>query len=264
MPSVGVPRMWMHRVLGMRHRLGLLGKAEAGCPWPHAGGEAPRASPPVDTWPAGVPRAQAEARRFLGALAQRCQGGGGALVSAAQLYALADALELAVPDTPAFIAELNDAGAPRGAAACAPHGPARPRSFWARSQAGRAGGGSTPVTLHVLPSKVQCMGMWTHAGFRAVEHEAGLSVNGWRGLLCMLWVQWPILAQSLAPGNYLRHGGAAQASSSRRATACTRCSARLAPRRRHRRPRRSASAGPHDVREAVFDVAQCILARSMV
>lgn len=54
---------------------------------------------------------QAEARRFLGALAKRCQLSGSALVSTAQLFALADDLELAVPNMSDLIAELNDAGA---------------------------------------------------------------------------------------------------------------------------------------------------------
>lgn len=54
---------------------------------------------------------QAEARRFLSALAKRCQVSGSALVSTAQLFSLADHLELAVPDMSGLIAELNDAGA---------------------------------------------------------------------------------------------------------------------------------------------------------
>ncbi|KAK9914958.1 hypothetical protein WJX75_002939 [Coccomyxa subellipsoidea] len=53
---------------------------------------------------------QKEARRFLGALAKRCQLAGSNLVTTAQLYALADDLDLAVPDTGAFIGELNEAG----------------------------------------------------------------------------------------------------------------------------------------------------------
>ncbi|EIE22419.1 hypothetical protein COCSUDRAFT_56102 [Coccomyxa subellipsoidea C-169] len=52
-----------------------------------------------------------EARRFLGALAKRCQLAGSNLVTTAQLYSLADDLDLAVPDTGAFIGELNEAGA---------------------------------------------------------------------------------------------------------------------------------------------------------
>ncbi len=156
--------------------------------------EAPRASPPAGTGPAGAPRAQAEARRFLGALAQRCQAGGGALVSAAQLYALADALELAVPDTPAFIAELNDAGARHDAAACASYGPACPRSSWARSQAGQAGGGCAPVTSSDFPSPAfqsPVHGSLDTDWVRAVDHDAGLSTHSWRGLQCMLWLQRP-------------------------------------------------------------------------
>ena len=54
---------------------------------------------------------QKEAKRFLGALAKRCQLAGGNTVTAPQLYALADDLELAVPDMEAFLGELNDAGA---------------------------------------------------------------------------------------------------------------------------------------------------------
>lgn len=54
---------------------------------------------------------QAEAKRFLGALAKRCELSGSSLVSMAQLYALADNLELNVSDTAAFVADLNDAGA---------------------------------------------------------------------------------------------------------------------------------------------------------
>lgn len=53
---------------------------------------------------------QKEAKRFLGALCKRCQLAGSDLVSIAQLYALADDLDLAVPDMEAFIEQLNDAG----------------------------------------------------------------------------------------------------------------------------------------------------------
>lgn len=56
-------------------------------------------------------REQKEARRFLGALAKRCQLAGSNLVTTAQLYALSDDLDLTVPDTGAFIGELNEAGA---------------------------------------------------------------------------------------------------------------------------------------------------------
>lgn len=55
--------------------------------------------------------AQKEARRFLGALAKRCQLAGSNLITTAQLYSLADDLDLAVPDTGAFISDLNEAGA---------------------------------------------------------------------------------------------------------------------------------------------------------
>ena len=54
---------------------------------------------------------QKEAKRFLGALAKRCQLAGRDTATAPQLYALADDLELAVPDMEAFLGELNDAGA---------------------------------------------------------------------------------------------------------------------------------------------------------
>ena len=54
---------------------------------------------------------QKEAKRFLGALAKRCGLAGSAVVSVAQLYALADDLELGVPDFEAFLADLNEAGA---------------------------------------------------------------------------------------------------------------------------------------------------------
>ncbi len=53
---------------------------------------------------------QKEAQRFLAALAKRCALAGSATVTAAQLYACADDLELAVPSMDAFLAELNDAG----------------------------------------------------------------------------------------------------------------------------------------------------------
>ncbi|KAK9824829.1 hypothetical protein WJX81_003431 [Elliptochloris bilobata] len=59
---------------------------------------------------AGGKSKQAEAKRFLAALAKRCQLSGSAQVNVAQLYSLADDLELAVPDMLAFIADLNDAG----------------------------------------------------------------------------------------------------------------------------------------------------------
>lgn len=54
---------------------------------------------------------QVEARRFLGALAKRCQLSGSTLVNTAQLFTLADDLELTIPDMSDLIAELNDAGA---------------------------------------------------------------------------------------------------------------------------------------------------------
>ena len=54
--------------------------------------------------------AQKEAKRFLGALAKRCHLAGSNVITTAQLYSLADDLDLAVPDTEAFIGELNEAG----------------------------------------------------------------------------------------------------------------------------------------------------------
>lgn len=53
---------------------------------------------------------QAEAKRFLGALARRAQVEGRALFSVAELYEVADALELQVPNTADLITELNDMG----------------------------------------------------------------------------------------------------------------------------------------------------------
>jgi DNA helicase MCM8 len=53
---------------------------------------------------------QKEARRFLGALHKRCQLAGSNIMTVAQLYAIANDLDLAVPDMETFMQELNDAG----------------------------------------------------------------------------------------------------------------------------------------------------------
>ncbi|CAL8468614.1 g8154 [Coccomyxa elongata] len=64
----------------------------------------------VDFRSTGSKSKQKEAKRFLGALAKRCQLAGSNLITTAQLYSLADDLDLAIPDTDTFIGELNEAG----------------------------------------------------------------------------------------------------------------------------------------------------------
>ena len=54
---------------------------------------------------------QAEARRFLSALGRRAAQSGNSF-SVHQLFDLSDHLQLKVPDTRAFIDQLNDAGMP--------------------------------------------------------------------------------------------------------------------------------------------------------
>ena len=53
---------------------------------------------------------QSEAKRFMAALEKRCQLASSSKVSAAQLYALGDDINLTVPDMEIFIDQLNDAG----------------------------------------------------------------------------------------------------------------------------------------------------------
>lgn len=53
---------------------------------------------------------QGEAKRFLGALARRAEAEDRALFSIAELFSIADDLELNVPDTREFIESLNEAG----------------------------------------------------------------------------------------------------------------------------------------------------------
>lgn len=53
---------------------------------------------------------QSEAKRFMAALEKRCQLASSSMVSVAQLHALGDDINLAVPDIETFIDQLNDAG----------------------------------------------------------------------------------------------------------------------------------------------------------
>ena len=62
------------------------------------------------TKPLGAISLQAEAKRFLGALAKRAEMKGSELFSIEELFDMADTLELNVPDMSAFIDMLNDAG----------------------------------------------------------------------------------------------------------------------------------------------------------
>lgn len=54
---------------------------------------------------------QAEARRFLAALGNRAKLQGSSEFAVAELFDVADSLELRVPDLSSFIEALNDAGA---------------------------------------------------------------------------------------------------------------------------------------------------------
>jgi len=53
---------------------------------------------------------QNEAKRFLAALSQKAELRGSEEFTVAELFDLADTLELAVPDVSDFISQLNDAG----------------------------------------------------------------------------------------------------------------------------------------------------------
>ena len=55
---------------------------------------------------------QVEARRFLQALHHKAHVRGNRRFSMSELCSIADTLDLNVPDTPAFVAELNEAGVP--------------------------------------------------------------------------------------------------------------------------------------------------------
>ena len=57
-----------------------------------------------------VGAAQGEARRFLAALHHKAQVRGSSRFSMSELCSMADTLDLSFPDTPAFVAELNEAG----------------------------------------------------------------------------------------------------------------------------------------------------------
>jgi DNA helicase MCM8 len=59
---------------------------------------------------AGGRGAQAERRRFVAALCAHCAAKGDAALPAHELYAVADRIELAVPDTGAFLEALREAG----------------------------------------------------------------------------------------------------------------------------------------------------------
>jgi DNA helicase MCM8 len=59
---------------------------------------------------AGGRGAQAERRRFVAALRAHCAAKGDAALPAHELYAVADRIELAVPDTGAFLEALREAG----------------------------------------------------------------------------------------------------------------------------------------------------------
>lgn len=58
-----------------------------------------------------VSTGQNEAKRFLAALSKRAELRGSEEFMVAELFDLADTLELAVPDVSEFISQLNDAGA---------------------------------------------------------------------------------------------------------------------------------------------------------
>ena len=58
--------------------------------------------------------AAAERRRFMDALCALCSGKGSREVEVHELYDVADKIDLAVPDTAAFIESLNEAGGAGG------------------------------------------------------------------------------------------------------------------------------------------------------